>query len=117
MHRFRNTDGTTKVPSSRNLNYSTRYDDKDLISGKTERRKLDWLTAKLAEEIEQSSNDINKMERLQQRYLEDGLSAQADHALAYQMRYLRAYETLGILIDAFYLPYRPVSDEGKQNVN
>lgn len=113
MGKFR-SDGTS-VDANKDINLSTRYDDRELIKG-TENQKLDELSDHLEAEVTLSSNDILKMERLQERYYSDGLSAKADKCIGYWMRYVKAYEHLNILISSFYLPFIPVTSRGKQSV-
>jgi hypothetical protein len=84
------------------LDYSTRYDDKELIPG-TNRQKLDFLSLKIDSEVMDACDDILKLERLNDRYDSDGLEAKKDGDMAYYMRYLRACERINNIINAWYL--------------
>lgn len=100
MDRF--TEGGTTVSSERDMDYSTRYDDRDLLQNRTNKEKLDWLSVKLHNEIMLSCESILKMERLRQQYLSDASLAHEDKNIGYEARYIEACERLDILIHAAY---------------
>lgn len=112
MKQFQKNNGTT-VDSNKDINYSTRYDDRELVKSGTEEEKLDWLAAKISGEIMLSSDNIFKLERLRERYWSDGLEALSDGAMGYYMRYVAGYERIKILSEAFYLPFHPVNNKGE----
>lgn len=117
MYQFQKTKNGTTCDSSRDIHYSTRYDDREFIRCPTEQGKLDWLTKKIEGEITLCSDNIEKLERLRDRYQSDGIAAQADNNMAYYMRYVRGYDRINIILDSYYNCHRPVSMEGKQNVD
>lgn len=84
------------------MNYSTRYDDRNLIPGKTRNSRLDWLEQKLHNEIMLCSESIMKLERLAERYWVDGLAAASEQNFAYRFRYIQAYEHIQILLENGY---------------
>ena len=111
MQKFQNE--SQVEDSKRNLDYSTRYDDRE-FSTRNDKDELEWLSDKLNMEILEAKNNIHKMERLQERYHSDGIAAQAENRMGYYMRYTEAYERLKRMIESFYNQHHPVSDEGKQ---
>lgn len=90
------------------MDYSTRYDDRNLIPNRTHSGKLDWIEEKIANEIMLSSESILKMERLLDRYHSDSQAAALDNNVAYQFRYLEAIDHLNILIHAAYKQFPKV---------
>jgi hypothetical protein len=115
MNRFQLDNGTT-VDSSRDIHYSTRYDDREFVRGGNNKEKLDWLSTKLEGEISLSSTSIIKLERLRDRYQSDGLAAQAENDIGFYMRYVHAYERINIILENYYRPLHPVGKGGKLNV-
>jgi hypothetical protein len=113
MHRFQIS--RTTVDSKKEMHYSSRYDDRELIKGEDEKAKLDWLTRKIQSEIAFCGGDIVKLERLQERYHSDGRQAKADDNMPYYLRYAQSYELLKLRIEALYLKYKPVTDDGRFN--
>lgn len=96
------------INHDRDMDYSTRYDDRHLIQTRTRNQRLDWLEEKIANEIMLSSHSIMKMERLRQRYYSDSIAAAEDNNTGYEMRYLDAIEHLRILIEEAYKQFPKV---------
>lgn len=117
MHRFLATKNGTTCDANKDIYYSTRYDDRELIKGYCDQSKLDWLSKKIDGEITLCSHNIPKLERLQERYESDGVAAQADDNIAYYMRYVKGYDRINIILTSYYNSQRPVSKEGKLNVD
>jgi hypothetical protein len=115
MHRFQKTG--VKSDSDKDFTRSTRYEDQELIKCDNEKQKLDHLSYNIEIEIELSSANIMKMERLQERYFYDGMLANVANAVGYYMRYQEAYERLGRLIEARYAPFHPVTNSGTMDAN
>jgi hypothetical protein len=97
----RSEDSEGLVDRKTDINYSTRYDDRELQDGTLEER-LNDLSEHLNEEIEGSYSNIQKLERLGERYYSDGMAAQADDNMGYYMRYVRAYERIRNLVEAAF---------------
>lgn len=99
-----------------NDSLSTHFVDQDSIACKNEKHRLDVLSNNLDTEIELASASIQKLERLQERYYQDGLQARIADLMGYYIRYVNAYERTSRLIEARYLPFRPVLKNGTQHV-
>lgn len=91
-----------KVNHDRDMDYSTRYDDRELTTKKNLTAQLDWLEQKLHNEIMLCSHDVLKLERLEERYWSDGLAAAAHKDFPYRMRYIEAHEHVTLLIHSHY---------------
>ena len=102
MERFRCRSKGISVDTQRDINFSTRYDDRKEIQWGDERSKLEFLSDKLTGEINLCSDRLDKLERLEERYHSDALAAKADDNMAYIMRYTRALTRIRNLINAHY---------------
>lgn len=106
----------TDIDSKRDLHLSTYYEDQLLIEDGTKESRLDELSGNLDIEISLASDNILKLERLQERYLQDSDQSRLANNMGYYIRYWNAYERVTTLIEARYAPFRPVLNNGKQNV-
>lgn len=87
--------------SSKDIQQSSRYDDKELMLLKGEEALL-ALDLKLDAEIDQCLYRLDKLERLATRYHEDGIAAKNDREMGYYQRYAKAYERVQMAINAHY---------------
>ena len=97
----------------KDIRYSTRYEDQELIKEGSYELKLDLLSRNLNNEISLCAGNVLKLERLQDRYVEDGVLARAQDEMGYFQRYVFAYERIKVLVEAHYLPYQPFKQKWK----
>jgi hypothetical protein len=102
--------------AKRDLGLSTYYDDQLAWKNGNKESRLDALENNLDIEITLSSDNILKMEKLQERYFEDLERASKDDDMGCYIRFKNAYDRVTTLVEARYAPFRPVLDSGKQNV-
>lgn len=85
----------------KNIQNSSRYDDQEYMETQGETG-LFFLENKLHHEIDSCIDRLDKLERLAERYYEDGIAAKNDKNMACYQRYAMAYERVQMLINAHF---------------
>jgi hypothetical protein len=85
--------------TDKNIQNSSRYDDQQYMNVQGEVG-LFLLENKLHNEIDSCIDRLDKLERLADRYHEDGIGAKNDNNMAYYQRYAMAYERVQMIINA-----------------